>query len=305
LPAKLYSSRDGNRIYDAGGVLMSPVLFQFDHFTIFSYGVMTALGFFLAILWPVRLARSEGLSVAKMEGLGLVIVLAAGAGSKLLTAFDYPGFYSGGWNHFFLDQMLGKGGVFYGGFLMAAAGSFLYCRWAGLPFGHVSDCVAPGLALAQGLGRIGCFLAGCCWGAPTHLPFGVTYTSEVAHQLTGVPLNVSVHPTQLYEAALVFGIIPFLLLLRKSRPFYGSVMLSYMAFYAIARFLIEYLRDDPRGHYFGLFSTSQLIAMAMAIFCLCVWLTRVGSEGKDSPLGTRAVVQIARKESVFQREYQH
>lgn len=250
---------------------MLPVLFHFGNIPVFSYGVMTALGFLFAIIWPTHLAKKEGLSAAKMEGLGLVIVVTAGIGSKLLTALDYPGFYSGGWSHFFFDQMLGKGGVFYGGFIGATSCAFLYCRIVGLPGWQVADCVAPGLALAQGLGRIGCFLAGCCWGAPTHSPFGVTFTSDTAHQLTGVPLNVSIHPTQLYEAAVVLGVIPFLMWLRKSRPFYGAVLLFYMTYYAVARFLIEFVRDDPRGYYFNLFSTSQLIALLIVVFCLCVW----------------------------------
>lgn len=252
---------------------MLPILLHFGRFPVFSYGVMTALGFLLAIIWPVHLARREGLSAAKMEGLGLVIVLSAGIGSKLLTALDYPGFYSGGWHHFVYDQMLGKGGVFYGGFLLAVAGSALYCYWAKLPGWQASDCVAPGLALAQGLGRIGCFLAGCCWGTATRLPFGVTYTSEIAHQLTGVPLNIRIHPTQLYEAGLVLAVIPFLMWLRKHKTFHGEVILAYVCYYAGARFLLELVRNDPRGHYFGdLLSTSQLIAISIVPASIFFWL---------------------------------
>lgn len=240
---------------------MFPILLHLGRITVFSYGVMTALGFLLAIVWPVRLAKREGLSATKMEGLGLVIVVSAGIGSKLLTALDYPGFYSGGWNHFFYDQMLGKGGVFYGGFLMAVVGSAIYVRVAKLPGWQAADCVAPGLALAQGIGRIGCFMAGCCWGTPTHLPFGVTFTSAIAHQLTGVPLHESIHPTQLYEAGIVLTSIPFLMYLRKRKTFQGEVILAYVCYYAVARFFLEFVRDDPRGHYFNsLLSTSQLIA---------------------------------------------
>jgi phosphatidylglycerol:prolipoprotein diacylglycerol transferase len=110
-----------------------PKLFQIGSVSLYSYGVLTALGFFLAILWPTRLAEKEGISPTKMEGLGLVIVLSAGVGSKLLTALDYPGFYSGDWSHFLWDQVAGRGGVFYGGFLFAVAGSAIYCRLAGLP----------------------------------------------------------------------------------------------------------------------------------------------------------------------------
>ena len=252
---------------------MLPIFVHAGNFTVFSYGVMTALGFLLAILVPTRLARNEGLSAAKMEGLGLVIVLTAGVGSKLLTALDYPGFYSGGWDHFFFDQMLGKGGVFYGGFLMATSCAFLYCRLVGLPGWQVADCVAPGLALAQGLGRVGCFLAGCCWGTPTQSLLGVTYTSEVSHQLTGVPLNLKIQPTQLYEAALVLGVIPVLMWLRRNKTFQGQVFLAYVAYYAVARFLLEFIRDDPRGRYIGnLFSTSQLISLLLLPFAIYLLL---------------------------------
>jgi phosphatidylglycerol:prolipoprotein diacylglycerol transferase len=249
-----------------------PRLFHVGYFSIYSYGILTALGFLLAILWPTSLAKEEGLSETKMEGLGLLIVLSAGVGSKLLTAWDYPGFYSSDWTHFLSDQILGRGGVFYGGFLLAVACSAAYCRLVHLPGWQVADSVAPGLALAQGLGRVGCFLAGCCWGTPTELPFGVTFRSELAHNLTGVPLQVRLHPTQLYEAALVLLAIPFLMWLRKKRSFFGQVILVYVLFYAVARFFLEFLRGDPRGYHFNhLLSTSQLIGLfiiPLAIFLL-------------------------------------
>lgn len=251
---------------------MLPRLFHVGYFSIYSYGILTALGFLLAILWPTSLAKKEGISETKMEGLGLLIVLSAGVGSKLLTAWDYPGFYSSDWTHFLSDQILGRGGVFYGGFLLAIACSAAYCRLVDLPGWQVADSVAPGLALAQGLGRVGCFLAGCCWGTPTELPFGVTFRSELAHNLTGVPLQVRLHPTQLYEAMLVLLAIPFLMWLRKKRSFFGQVILVYVLFYAVARFFLEFLRGDPRGYHFHhLLSTSQLIGLfiiPLAIFLL-------------------------------------
>jgi len=119
---------------------------------------------------------------------------------------------------------------------------------------------------------VGCFLAGCCWGTATQLPFGVTFRSELAHNLTGVPLQVRLHPTQLYEAALVLLAIPFLMWLRKKRSFFGQVILVYVLFYAVARFFLEFLRGDPRGYHFNhLLSTSQLIGLfiiPLAIFLL-------------------------------------
>ncbi len=271
---------------------MFPKLFQIGPIPIYSYGLLTALGFVLAIVWPIHLAKKEGIPAVKMEGLGLVIVITAGVGSKLLTALDYPGFYSGDWNHFLWSQVLQRGGVFYGGFLLAVAGSALYCRLAGLPGWQVADCVAPGLAVAQGLGRVGCFLAGCCWGIPTHLPFGVTFTSELAHNTTGVPLQLKLHPTQLYEAGVVLLSIPFLMWLRKTKSFHGEVMLAYVLFYAIARFFLEFFRGDPRGYFFGgLLSTSQLIGLLIIPLAVYLLIRRKnkasvarGRGGKSFPL---------------------
>ena len=250
---------------------MYPQLLQIGHFTVYSYGVLTGLGFLFAILWLIRQAKKEGIPPVQMDGLALVIVLTAGIGSKLLTALDYPGFYSGAWNQLW-SQVSNRGGVFYGGFLLAVAGSALYFWLAKLPGWQAADCVAPGLALAQGTGRVGCFLAGCCWGTPTHLPLAVTFTSPLAHQITGVPLHFPIHPTQLYEAVLVLLSIPLLLWLRKRKAFAGEVILVYALYYAVARFFLEFFRGDPRGYYFNrLLSTSQLISLVIipaAVFLL-------------------------------------
>ena len=255
---------------------MLPQLFQVGQLTVYSYGVLIGLGTLLAIVWPVRLAAQEGIPPQKVEGLGLVIVVSAVVGSKLLTALDYPGFYSGDWSLLW-REVLNRGGVFYGGLLLALATSALFFRLNHLPGWKIADCVAPGLALAQGIARVGCFLAGCCWGIPTQLPFGVTFTSEQAHSITGVPLGVKLHPTQLYEAALVLLAIPFLLRLRQHKSFDGEVVLAYILYYGVVRFFLEFLRGDPRGSYFNdLLSTSQLISLLIipiAAFLL-VWLRR-------------------------------
>ena len=236
-------------------------LFQIGNLPVYSYGVFLGLGTLLAIVWPVHLAAKESIPPTKVEGLGLVIVLSAVVGSKALTALDYPGFYArnGIW---VWDQLVNRGGVFYGGFLLAIGASATYLRLTHLPGWRVADCVAPGLALAQGLGRFGCFLAGCCWGTPTNLPVAVTFTSEQAHSITGVPLGVKLHPTQLYEAAFVLLTIPFLLRLLKHKSFDGEVVLTYILYYAVIRFFLEFLRGDPRGYYFNdLLSISQLISL--------------------------------------------
>lgn len=258
---------------------MLPQLLRLGHFTLYSYGVFTGVGFLLAIIWPICLAKSEGIPPVKVEGLALVIVITSGIGSKLLTALDYPGFYSGDF-----AQVWGRGGVFYGGFLLAVSGTVLYCWLAKVPGWKMADCVAPGLALAQGLGRIGCFLAGCCWGSPTDFPLHVTFTSDLAHSITGVPLHLALHPTQLYESVLVLVSIPFLLWLRKYRAFPGQVILAYALYYAVARFFLEFFRGDPRGYYFNdLLSTSQLISLLLipTAILLLLWLRKQATKNGD------------------------
>lgn len=242
---------------------MLPRLFAVGPVTVYSYGVFLALAFVTAIAWSSRLARRDGIAdAARVEGLGLVIVVTALLGSKLLHGLVYWGYYSAGWGQFLREQAVGRGGVFYGGFLLAVASSAVYIRLTGLPGWPLADCVAPGLAFAQGLGRIGCFLAGCCWGTPTTLPLGVTFTQPLAHQITGVPLHVRLHPTQLYEAALVLLAAALAAALRKKKSFPGQVMLAYVLFYAVARFFLEFLRGDPRGWILGgLLSTSQFISL--------------------------------------------
>lgn len=262
---------------------MFPQLFQVGQLSVYSYGLLMGLGTLLAVVWPVHLARQEGIPPAKVEGLGLVIVFSAVIGSKLLTAFDYPDFYSGNSTPVW-DQVLNRGGVFYGGFLLAVIASAIYMRLTKLPGWRVADCVAPGLAAAQGLGRIGCFLAGCCWGSPTTLPIGVTFTSEQAHNITGVPLNVKLHPAQLYEAGFVLLAIPFLLRLRKHKSFDGQVVLIYVLYYAVVRFLLEFFRGDPRGYYFNdRLSTSQLISLVIIPIAVLL-LVRLR---KHSAIGSR------------------
>lgn len=273
---------------------MMPQLFQSGSLTIQSYGFFIVLGFLAAVRWTTLLMQREGISAAKTEGLGLVTIISSGIGSKVLTEFDYPGFYSDSNSSFLWGQVTGRGGVFYGGFLLAIAATVLYCRLVRLSWWHAADGVAPALALAQGLGRVGCFLAGCCWGVPTNLPFGTTFRSELAHETTGVPLHLRLHPTQLYEAALLFFSIPFLLALRRKRVFHGEVILVYLLYYAVARFLLEFLRADPRGHHLGgLLSTSQLIALLIIPVAVVLFLSRSkeGKSGRGQALKTALVVE--------------
>ncbi len=258
---------------------MFPVLFHFGPVVVYSYGVMVGVGALLGIWWGLRLAKREALaSAARLEGAALTILVSTIAGARLLGIVDYAD-WQGPWQSL-NGQIVGQGGVFYGAFLFGIAGFALYARMVKLPVWAGLDCVAPGAAVAIGVGRIGCFLAGCCWGTPTKLPFGVTFTSVLANQLDGVPLNVKLHPTQLYEAGLVLLFIPVLRWARTKRAFEGQVILMFALYYATVRFCLEFVRGDPRGSYFhGFLSTSQFIGLVLVPVVLFLMAKRSKQSG--------------------------
>lgn len=103
--------------------------------------------------------------------------------------------------------LMGVGGVFYGGLLLAVPTCWWYIRRNGLPLWTTCDLFAPGIALAQGVGRMGCLLAGCCFGRPTEAPWGITFSSTLAAANSGTPLGVALHPSQMYESIAVLLIL--------------------------------------------------------------------------------------------------
>jgi phosphatidylglycerol:prolipoprotein diacylglycerol transferase len=142
-----------------------------------------------------------------------------------------------------------------------------------MPMWTVTDVFAPGIALGHVIGRMGCFFAGCCFGTPTDVPWAITFHNTYAAENVGTPLNIPLHPTQLYEAGAELLILGLLLATEnKGRPFPGRTFWSYMFLYGVSRFIIEFYRGDPRGT-IGAFSTSQffsLIIVPLAIVMLIV-----------------------------------
>jgi phosphatidylglycerol:prolipoprotein diacylglycerol transferase len=256
---------------------MYPELFRIGNFPINTYGVFLAIAFLCAILITVRLARRDGLPSEKIYDLSLWMLLAGLIGSKILMLFTEPEYRDNPLQLLSLD-FLRSGGVFYGGLLGAVfAGYFLMKRY-NLPWWKTADACAPGIAIANFFGRQGCFAAGCCWGKPTTLPWGVKFT-ELGHQITGVPTDAHLHPTQLYESFAMLIVFFFLLWLHKRKRFSGQVILAYALLYSVIRFAIEFVRDDPRGDVFGLtsltgLSTSQLISVVIGIAALILLIVR-------------------------------
>jgi phosphatidylglycerol:prolipoprotein diacylglycerol transferase len=169
---------------------------------------------------------------------------------------------------------------------MAVVVALWYIRRVGLPLWTTCDVFAPGIALGHVVGRMGCFFAGCCYGAPAGVPWAITFTDPFAAANVGTPLNVPLHPTQLYEAGAE-GLILGILLATETRGnrFAGRTFWLYMLLYAASRFAIEFYRGDPRGTV-GVFSTSQFISVILAPLAL-VMLVYLSRQQEPAPKRAR------------------
>ena len=256
---------------------MYPEIFRIGSFPINTYGVFLALAFLCGILIAVKLAARDGLPKERIYDLCLWMLLASLIGSKILMLFTEPEYRDNPLQLLSLD-FLRSGGVFYGGLIGAVLAGYWLMKRYKLPWWKTADACAPGIAIGNFFGRQGCFAAGCCWGKPTTLPWGVKFT-ELGHEITGVPIDAHLHPTQLYESFAMLLVFLFLLWLHKHKRFSGQVILAYALLYSVIRFSIEFLRDDPRGDVFGLttltgLSTSQLISIVVGIAALIVLIVR-------------------------------
>jgi phosphatidylglycerol---prolipoprotein diacylglyceryl transferase len=256
---------------------MYPELFHIGNFPVNTYGVFLAVAFLCAILITVKLAARDGLPSERIYDLSLWMLLSSLIGSKILMLFTEPEYRDHPLQLLSLD-FLRSGGVFYGGLIGAVVTGYFLMKRYQLPWWKTADACAPGIAIGNFFGRQGCFAAGCCWGKPTSLPWGVKFT-ELGHEITGVPTNTYLHPTQLYESFAMLIAFVFLLWLHKRKRFSGQVILAYALLYSVVRFAIEFVRDDPRGDILGLttltgLSTSQLISLVVGVGALILLIVR-------------------------------
>lgn len=224
---------------------MLPILIKIGPVTLRTYGLLLALGFTLALGLAWRRARGKGLDPDMVLDLGFWLILSAILGSRLLYVIQY-------WSYYLAKPwrilMIWEGGlVFFGGLIGAVITAIVYLRLRRAPALAVGDLLAPSIALGQGIGRLGCFAAGCCYGAPFGGGWAVTFTDADCLAPVGVPL----HPTQLYMSAADFLNFGLLLLIDRRRKFEGQVFFSYLIIYGSARFMLEFLRGDERGSFFG------------------------------------------------------
>ncbi len=233
-------------------------LFTIGKFTLHGYSVMIALGFIIAMVLCILKARKEKKNEDAITDLGLICCVVGFLGGKILYLIvDYKTLLSNPKAVLGFPQIF-SGFVVYGGIIFGFLGVLVYSKIKKINAFEYLDFMIPFIAIVQGFGRIGCFLAGCCYGAPTNSFLGVVFP-EGANAVAGI----KVWPTQLFSSAGDFLIAGILLLFSKVNKKNGNVSLLYAILYGVGRFLIEFLRGDAERGSVWLFSTSQLISVIM------------------------------------------
>lgn len=238
---------------------MYPKLFSIGSFFIPTYGVLVALGFLAGLLMTMRLATRAGLSADKVTNLAVYCAIAGVLGAKLfMFLFDWS-YYAQNPGEIFTMGTLQAAGVFHGGFIAALLVAFFYMRHHKLAVLPTMDIFAPGVAIGQAIGRLGCFAAGCCWGKECDLPWGVRFRSDFA---APVPLDKTLHPVQLYESFCNFLLFALLYRLsqRKHRP--GQIIGLYLVIYSTVRFCVEFFRNHEQSLILNL-SLTQWISLGL------------------------------------------
>jgi len=226
-----------------------------------------AIGCLVGFFYIRRAARREGFDTDKIISLFLWVLVSGFVGGRILYIFVE-------WQRFVnepLTTIFGRGGfVFYGGFILAFGVGIWQIRRMGLSIWKTADVFAPGVAIAYAIGRIGCFLNGCCYGRPTESWLGVSFPPE---SLVGSPGEALI-PIQLFSSLNLFIIFAILVYLRRYKKFDGQIFWFYVLLYGLTRSIIEIFRGDPRGQIW-VFSTSQFLGIIFAILAL-VMLGRLG-----------------------------
>ena len=231
---------------------------------------MGALGFLFTAFTALWRGRKLGIPPERMADLIFWSAVIALVGARVVFLLQNPGAVDSLWSAINLRT---GGLVFYGSILFGVPTGSLLIRRYGMPFFATWDIFAAAFPIAHGFARVGCFAAGCCYGAPWDGPLAVTFTDP----RSVAPLGVSLHPTQLYEAGFLFALGAVVNLVYARKPFHGAVMLTYLLGYAGGRAVVEMFRGDASRGYFlpelfgSLLTYSQGISVGLAIFAVTVF----------------------------------
>ncbi len=234
---------------------------------------MLMLAFLAATAVAARLARQRGIAAEQIFDLTAMILVASIAGARLVYVALNATYFQENPTHIW---RLWEGGLtFYGGLLGGLLAGIFFCWRHRLSFLRLGDVVAPGVALGYSIGRIGCFLNGCCYGAPTDLPWACRFHDP---PITG-PLTPPSHPTQIYASIINLGIFALLLAIFRRQRRTGQVLWSYLLFYAVYRFCIEFLRKGATAQVFAAGLTqAQWASIGIVLLSggVLSWLARHG-----------------------------
>ena len=234
------------------------------------------MGVLIGLWISVRNSEKQGINPEDAWNLGILVVLCGILGAKILYIINDWSTYVAQPSEIFSLGTLQAGGVFSGGLIGAFVAAFYYVRKHHMPALATCDAFSPGLALGHAIGRVGCFAAGCCWGKPTTHIWGVTFTNPLAQAIVGTPLGVPLEPTQLFESVVELANFFLLMWMFKRKSFDGQVFGAYLFLYGMARFFLEFIRDDPgRGSVFGgIITGTQFISILLVIGGGMIWYWR-------------------------------
>jgi phosphatidylglycerol:prolipoprotein diacylglycerol transferase len=242
---------------------MHPTLVTIGDFTISTYEVAMTVAFLVAIFLAYRRAKKEGIDQGLVIDVCLWIVIGSLVGARVLFILTKIDDYMA--DPIQILKFWRGGLVYYGGLIGGAVAVWVVLHRRKQAFFPMADLLAPYLMLGYGIHRsLGCFMAGCCFGKPTDLPWGVVFP-EGSAAATAYGPGVAVHPTQLYTGLAAFAIFGLLLWLRRRKPFPGAIAIALFLLYAVSRFTIEFFRGDLIRGFIGPLSTSQVISVGMAV----------------------------------------
>lgn len=236
---------------------MHPVLFKVGSFTVYTYGFCIAIGALLGFLYMYWQGKKQySLTFDQSNNLFILLILGGVVGGKLFMLFEDPSFYLSQPKKLFS----GSGFVFYGSLLTTIPIMLWYFKKIKVPILGMLDVMAAVTCIVHGFGRIGCFMAGCCYGLPTDSFLSVVFTNPVCQ---AEPLHTPLYPTQLVEAIFIFSILALLVMLKNRKQFDGQLFLIYLMVYAVGRGILEMFRGDiDRGFLIeNILSNSQFISL--------------------------------------------
>lgn len=253
---------------------MHPILFTFGAFPIGTYGLLLLVGFLAGLFLARHLGKRDRLDADGLTDISVSVLLGGILGSKLLMII-VDTIHGAPLSSIFSLATLRAGGAIHGGVILGLITFFWRVRALKLPMRPAMDALTPGLALGQAIGRLGCFFAGCCYGSDCHAPWAVVFTNPDAAAFSGTPLDMPLHPVQLYNSFANLAVMAALLLIGRKRRFEGQVAACYFLLEGLGRTITEFWRGDlDRGVWLGIpwLSTGRLTGLLFIATGVVLWV---------------------------------